>query len=274
MVADDYGQIWMGGRGNNMVVYNPGQDVLSASDDEFVSLTTASGGGGLPDLDIWAVAKDKSGDIWVGTDKGIATFYCSGSVTSSNGCDATLIKVNQGGFIGYLFSTEIVKAIAVDGANRKWIGTTNGVWLISDDGTKQLLHFTSDNSPLPSNGIVNIAVSSKTGEVFIGTDQGLVSYQGDAILGGETKGTALVYPNPVKADYSGPIAIKGLVDNAYVKITDAAGILVYQGRANGGQMIWDGKGYNGVKVQTGVYVVYADTDLGKEHNVGKIIFIN
>ncbi|MCW3127040.1 MAG: Two component regulator propeller [Bacteroidetes bacterium] len=274
MVADDYGQIWMGGRGNNMVVYNPGTNILDPSDDQFVSLNTAAGSGGLPNSNVWTIAKDKSGDIWVGTDQGIATFYCAGSTFTTNGCDATLIKVNQGGFIGYLFSTEIVKAIAVDGANRKWIGTTNGVWLISDDGTKQLLHFTSDNSPLPSNGIVSIAVDQYTGEVWIGTDLGLVSYQGDAILGGETKGTALVYPNPVKPNYTGPIAIKGLVDNAYVKITDAAGILVFQGRANGGQMIWDGKGYNGNKVQTGVYLVYADTDLGKEHNVGKIIFIN
>ena len=274
MVSDDYGQIWMGGRGNNLVVYSPGQNVLDASDDQFVTLTTAVGGGVLPNVNMWTIAKDKSGDIWVGTDQGIATFYCAGSMFSSNGCDATLIKVNQGGYIGYLFSTEIVKAIAVDGANRKWVGSTNGVWLISDDGTKQLLHFTSDNSPLPSNQIVNIAVDEKTGEVYIGTDQGLVSYQGDAILGGGKKGTALVYPNPVKHDYTGPIAIKGLVDNAYVKITDAAGILVFQGRANGGQMIWDGKGYNGNKVQTGIYLVYAATDLGQEHNVGKIIFIN
>lgn len=274
MVADDYGQIWMGGRADNMVVYNPGNDVLSATDDSYATLTTATGGGGLPNVNVWAIAKDKNGDIWVGTDVGIGTFYCAGSATTSYGCDATKIKVDQGGFIGYLFSTEIVKAIAVDGANRKWVGSTNGVWLISEDGTKQLLHFTADNSPLPSNNITSITVCEKSGEVFIGTDLGLVSYQGDAILGDETKGKSLVYPNPVRPDYTGPIAIKGLVDNAYVKIMDAGGILVYQGRANGGQMIWDGKGYSGNRVQTGVYFVYAATDLGKEHNVGKIVFIN
>ena len=100
-----------------------------------------------------------------------------------------------------------------------------------------------------------------------------MSYQGDAIRGGETKGTALVYPNPVKSDYSGPIAIRGLVDNAYVKITDISGTLVYQGRANGGQMIWNGQGYSGNKVSTGVYMVYADTDDGSQHSVAKIIFI-
>jgi hypothetical protein len=193
---------------------------------------------------------------------------------ADNGCDADRIKVNRDGFIGYLFATEIVKAIAVDGANRKWIGTTNGLWLISDDGKTEIHKYTTDNSPLPSDQITNIAIDQQTGEVYIGTEEGLASYQGDAILGTDTKGNAYAYPNPVKSNYTGPIAIRGLVDNAYVKITDAAGILVYQGRANGSQMIWDGKSYNGVKVNTGIYLVYAATDMGKEHNVGKIIFIN
>jgi hypothetical protein len=222
------------------------------------------------------MTSDKEGNVWVGTDVGIATFYCTGSLFYTPGvvgCDATRIKVDQGGYIGYLFSTEIVQAIAVDGADRKWVGTTNGVWLISADGTAQLLHFNKDNSPIPNNSITDISVDQQTGEVWIGTADGLVSYQGDAIRGGETKGTALVYPNPVKSDYNGPIAIKGLVDNAYVKITDIAGILVYQGRANGGQMIWNGQGYSGNKVSTGIYMVYADADDGSQHNVAKIIFI-
>ena len=277
MLIDDYGQIWMGGYGNYLIVYNPGTDVLSSSDDQVLTLTTASGYGAIPSANLFSIVKDRNGDIWFGTDAGIGTFYCAGSVFASGGavgCDATRIKVNVGGFIGYLFGTESVKAMAIDGANRKWVGTTNGVWLISEDGTTQLLHFTADNSPLPSNQIVSISVAPYTGEVYIGTSKGLVSYQGDAILGNSTKGNALVYPNPVKHNYDGLIAIKGLVENAYVKITDAAGILVYQGKANGGQMIWNGKGYNGNRVATGIYLVYAAADDGSEHNVGKIIFIN
>jgi hypothetical protein len=278
MLVDANGYVWMGGRtyNSNMVVYNPGQNLTDPSDDQFLNLTTSTGSGALPNSSVWAITSDKEGNVWVGTDQGIATFYCAGSLFSNPGyvgCDATLIKVNQGGYIGYLFSTEIVQAIAVDGADRKWIGTTNGVWLISADGTTQLMHFNTDNSPLPNNSINDIAVDPQTGEVWIGTQDGLVSYQGDAILGNSTKGTALVYPNPVKSDYSGPIAIKGLVDNAYVKITDASGILVYQGRANGGQMIWNGQGYSGNKVSTGIYMVYADADDGSQHNVAKIIFI-
>lgn len=278
MACDSNGYIWMGGRtiNGNMVVYNPGQSVLSAADDQYVSVTTSVGNGNLPNSDVWAIATDKEGNVWVGTDVGIGTFYCSGSLFATPGqvgCDATWIKVDQGGYIGYLFSTQIVQALAVDGADRKWVGTTNGVWLISADGTTQLLNFNTDNSPLPNNSITDIAVDQQTGEVWIGTADGLVSYQGDAIRGNPTKGDALVYPNPVKPDYTGPIAIKGLVDNAYVKITDAAGILVYQGQANGGEMIWNGRGYSGNKVSTGIYTVYADAADGSQHNVAKIIFI-
>ena len=278
MICDSNGYIWMGGRtgGGNMIVYNPGQSVLSASDDQYVNLTSSVGSGNITSSAVWTMTSDKEGNVWVGTDVGIGTFYCTGSLFSTPGqvgCDATWIKVDQGGYIGYLFSTEIVQALAVDGADRKWVGTTNGVWLISADGTTQLLNFNKDNSPLPNNSITDIAVDQQTGEVWIGTAEGLVSYQGDAIRGEPTKGTALVYPNPVKPDYTGPIAIKGLVDNAYVKITDASGILVYQGQANGGEMIWNGRGYSGNKVSTGIYTVYADAADGSQHNVAKIIFI-
>lgn len=279
MIADSSGNIWMGGRtGNgNIIVYQPSQPDVTVPSNTFVNLTTATGSGALPNSDVWSMTSDKEGNVWVGTDVGIGTFYCTGSIFTTTagevGCDATRIKVDQGGYIGYLFSTEIVQALAVDGADRKWVGTTNGVWLISADGVTQLLHFDKSNSPIPNNSISDIAVDQSTGEVWIGTADGLVSYQGDAIRGGATKGQALVYPNPVKSDYTGPIAIKGLVDNAYVKITDIGGILVYQGRANGGQFIWNGQGYSGNKVSTGIYMVYADADDGSQHNVAKIIFI-
>jgi hypothetical protein len=276
MVFDKEGRLWMCQRAGNIIVYEPGENLdAPQAGTNVVSLGTGSGNGGLPNNNVWCMAEDKNGDMWVGTDEGIGVFYCASNVLSqTNRCDADRIKVERDGFIGYLFATEIVKAIAVDGANRKWVGTTNGVWLITDDGKTELLRFTKDNSPLPSNFITDIRINQQTGEVFIGTENGLVSYMGDATLGEATKGTALVYPNPVKSSYQGVIAIKGLVDNAYVKITDVSGTLVFQGRANGGQMVWDGNGYNGVRVKTGVYMVYAATDLGKERNVAKIVLEN
>jgi hypothetical protein len=268
------GNIWMCNRPGNIVVFNPGESIDDESDDQYRMLGSGTGNGGLPNNSAWSIVEDKNGDVWVGTDEGIGTFYCASSVFTSGGCDADKIKVDRDGYIGYLFGTESVKSIAVDGANRKWVGTGNGLWLISADGKKELLRFTKDNSPLPSNFITDIKVNDETGEVYIGTENGLVSYQGDAIKGGEKKGTALVYPNPVLPSYNGPIAIKGLVDDAYVKITDVSGVLVFQGKANGGQMIWDGKGYTGNRVKSGVYIVYSATELGKEKSVAKIVLLN
>jgi ligand-binding sensor domain-containing protein len=276
MIIDQNGQLWAPLRrsGDGLLVWNNNGTEDDPTDDVSRILTTGSGTGGLPDPTIFCVAEDKDGNIWVGTSQGIGVFYCPGSVLTNNGCDADQIKVERDGYIGYLFGTESVRAIAVDAANRKWIGTTNGLWLISDDGKKELLKFTSANSPLPSNQITDIAIDDKTGEVFIGALGGLVSYQGDAIGECADCTGALVYPNPVKPDYTGPIAIKGLTENAYVKITDISGTLVYQGKANGTQMIWDGKGYNGTRAKTGVYLVFSSTDLGKERKVAKILVAN
>jgi ligand-binding sensor domain-containing protein len=274
MYFDNNGYLWMCQRGGDIIVYDPGSDIDSPTDDQFKKLGFGVGNGNLPNNGVWAIVQDKLGDIWVGTEEGIGTFYCSGSVFSTRGCDADRIKVERDGFIGYLFSTEIVRAIAVDGGNRKWVGTTNGLYLISADGKTEIHRFTKDNSPLPANYITDIKINPSNGEVFIGTELGLVSYQGDATEGGEKKGEVLVYPNPVRPDYYGPIAIKGLVDEASVKITDAAGTLVYQGKAFGGQMIWNGRGYNGDRAKSGVYIVYAANDTGKERSVAKIVLIN
>lgn len=265
---------WMLMRPGSIAVYYDGNVLESTFDDAFRILGTGKGYGGLNNGNVNCLVEDKDGAVWVGTDEGIEIFYCAGSVLSQNGCDAQRIVVERDGYNGYLFGTEIVRALAVDAANRKWVGTSNGVWLISADGKKELLKFNTDNSPLPSNYITDIAINHKTGEVFFTTEQGIASYLGDAVEGGETCDKATVFPNPVQADYDGPIAVKGLVNDAFVKITDASGLVAYQGKANGGQMIWNGKNYNGTRVASGVYTVYSANEMGKEKCVAKIVLIN
>lgn len=276
ILIDSYGQLWAPLRrvGEGLMVWSHEGTLDNPADDKFKLLTTGDGAGALPDAYVYCLAEDREGNIWAGTGQGIGIFYCPGSVFSSGGCDADQIKVERDGYIGYLFGTENVRAIAVDAANRKWIGTTNGLWLISADGKKELLRFNTENSPLPSNQVTDIVIDPNTGEVFVSTLAGLVSYQGDAIAECEDCDKALVYPNPVMPGYDGPIAIKGLTDNAYVKITDIQGMLVFQGKANGTQMIWDGKGYEGERVKSGVYMVFSSTDLGKEKRVAKILLTN
>ena len=160
-----------------------------------------------------------------------------------------------------LLETENVIDIAVDGANRKWIGTQNGVFLLSPSGEEQVDRFTVANSPLFDNNIVDIAVDQQTGEVFIGTAKGIISYQSDAVEGGRVhRSDILVYPNPVREDYEGPIAINGLARDAVVKITDVTGKLVFETNALGGQAVWNGRDYNGRRVQTGVYLVFSSSN--------------
>lgn len=275
ILIDQNGQLWAPVRrnGEGLLVWSNNGTEDDPGDDVSRLLLGGSGAGGLPDPICYDLAEDKDGNIWVGTNQGIGIFYCPGSVLNTNGCDADQIKVERDGYIGYLFGTESVRAIAVDAANRKWIGTTNGLWLISADGKTELLKFTKDNSPLPDNQITKISIDEKTGEVFIGTIGGLVSYQGDAIAVSDEE-KAFVYPNPVQHEYEGPIAIKGLVEDAYVKITDITGTLIYQGKANGTQMVWNGKGYKGDRAKSGVYLVFSSTDLGKEKQVAKILLLN
>jgi hypothetical protein len=162
----------------------------------------------------------------------------------------------------------------VDGDNRKWVGTERaGVFLLSEDGTEEIHHFTEENSPLYSNLIVDIEIDGN-GEVFFGTDRGIISYRSTATPAPPTFDDVVVYPNPVREGYSGVIAIKGLVSNADVKITDVSGTLIYATRAEGGQAIWSGTSFDGRKASTGVYMVFATDDEGNEKMVTKILFIN
>ena len=145
-----------------------------------------------------------------------------------------------------------IKAIEVDGANRKWIGTNNnGIYLVSADGQKTLHHFTTENSPLPSDCIESIAINDDSGEVFIGTDKGIASYKGDAITAADklVKSEVYVYPNPVRADYNGNISITGLTIDCNVKIVDSAGYLIDEGTSNGGIYNWNGRNIKGEKVE-------------------------
>ncbi|HEX7585436.1 MAG TPA: T9SS type A sorting domain-containing protein, partial [Prolixibacteraceae bacterium] len=150
----------------------------------------------------------------------------------------------------------------------------SGVFLISEDGETEIKHFNAENSPLPANDISDIAINQKTGEVFIGTIAGLISYMGEVTIGNEEFSDVYVYPNPVRENYEGPIVVKGLVEDTDVKITDIAGNLVYKTVSLGGQAIWDGKNLNGNRCKTGVYLVFMTDPLGEKTKTTKLLFIH
>jgi len=272
IAIDDANQKWMvAPRGVGVYVLNDNNTIDNKSDDQIRKYTTGAGYGNLPTNDVNCIVKDKNGKIWIGTSDGIGIINCPESATTTSGCDAELKIVKYDLNAGLLFQRENVTSIAVDGANNKWIGTTSGVWLISDDAEKILQRFTIDNSPLPSNEIRKIMVHPITGEVFFATVEGLISYRAFATEGSETNDDLLIFPNPVSKEYNGTIAIKGLVTNADVRITDVSGQLVFRTIAQGGQATWNGKNYLGQKPKSGVYYVFVSNTDGAKTKTGKFI---
>lgn len=274
IIVDDNNLKWYAttGGGGGVIVYDDNNTPESAFDDRYRQLLSGKGTGGLADNEVYCLAKDKNGSIWIGTKNGISIVSCAAQVIDGS-CEAENRIVQYDKFAGYLFQEEIIKTIAVDGANRKWIGTNNGVWLISEEGDKVINRFTADNSPLPSNLIQKIVIDPATGDVYIGTEQGLVSYRGTATDGGKENTDVKVFPNPVKSGYNGTIAIKGLVENADVRITDISGQLVYRTKALGGQAVWNGVDYTGRRPQSGVYLVFITNKDGSQTNVAKMVFM-
>ncbi|GAB2671025.1 two-component regulator propeller domain-containing protein [Flavihumibacter cheonanensis] len=266
IVIDELDQKWIASPGNGLFC-------LNATNEQWRFFQAGTGNGNLPSNEVLSLARDQFGFIWIGTADGIGIIQCASQVFSGDACEAILPVVQSDNFAGFLFKGEAVQTIAVDGANRKWIGTKNGAWLISAGGEQTLLRFTTANSPLPDNDIRKIAIDPTTGAVLISTAKGLMSYQSTATEGGRTNTNVLVYPNPVPPGYTGTIAIRGLVNNAVVKITELNGRLIYQGRALGGQFIWNGLDLNGKKVATGVYPVWISNDGRTEQAVTKIVFI-
>jgi len=279
MIIDAYDQKWIIKRSEGLlIVFNEGGTLDDSSDDKVKVLYSTEGAGNIPGNKVYSFISDMDGEVWVGTDKGVAVFYSPESIfVSGSDYDAQRILVprNDGsGLADYLLETELVTSIAVDGANRKWIGTERaGLFLFSEDGLEEIEHFTTENSPLLSNNITSISINND-GEVFIGTAEGIISYKGTATPPQPPGTKVYAYPNPVRENYTGLIAIKGLVSDTYVKITDSYGNLVYQTKSEGGQAIWDGLNSNGEKVATGIYMVFAFTEDKTEKVVTKILVVN
>lgn len=275
MMIDNRDYLWMSvriGGVYSLLVFDENQP----ANQQLKGLSTAKGHGNIPGTKVLSFAHDLDGEIWIGTDEGIGVIYQPENIFYDGDYDAQKIIVERDGYAQYLLDSEKVKAIAIDGANRKWVGTERaGVFLLSADGQEELLHFTTENSPLYSDNIMSIGINND-GEVFIGTDQGLIVYKGTATKGEQENVFSDVYacPNPVRPDYVGPIAIKGLSRDSYVKITDISGRLVNEIRSDGGQAIWSGKNLQGERVQTGIYLVFITNTDGSESIVIKIMFIH
>ncbi|MBR3115219.1 MAG: Por secretion system protein, partial [Bacteroidaceae bacterium] len=283
---DDRGWVWMthrrwaGTYQAGIACLNYNGTLSNKADDQFNLCTTFTDQNGTTtQLSLlYHFALDHDGKLWIGTDQGV--FVLEDPTTIFNTKQTfrrPLIPRNDGtNYADYLLDGVPVKCIVVDGANRKWMGTTNnGLYLVSEDGLEILEHFTAENSPLLSNTILSLALRPDNGLLMIGTDKGLNSYRGDATEPAEKlkESNIKVFPNPVRPDFDGKIRITGFTADSDIKITTTTGLLVAQGTSLGGTFIWDGRNKAGDRVATGIYLVIASDADAKDGVVAKILMV-
>jgi len=261
IVPDDYGTLWLRLTYGVLLAFNP-----ATGQQRYFS--TIRGDGNLPSNNVTAIVRDRNGLIWVGTDRGVTVFDDPSQVFIGNVSANTPIFDSR-----RLLATETITAMTVDGGNRKWIATESALYRFGPDGTTLDSRFTPSDSPLPSSTINALAIEPGSGRVFISTAGGLVSYGGVATEPSNSLTGITIFPNPVRPDFAGLVGIRGLTDNAVVKILDAAGQLVYETRAQGGTATWNLLDYRGRSAQTGIYLVVVLAANGEEGIAGKLAVV-
>ncbi len=264
LIVDLNDNVWMpisATDGGGLVVFN-------RNSNKSVYLTDQGGQGGLPSKKVSSITVDREGLVWVGTEQGVA-FFSNPSAIFDGSVNATKpIYDNR-----FLLRDEKITSLVIDGGNRKWIGTENGVWLFDPLGEELIYNFTTSNSPLLSSIIQCIGINNASGEVFFGTDKGLASFRSDATASSLNFDRVKIFPNPITAQFNGLVGIEGLTIDSIVKITDISGKLVWQVMANGGTASWNMRDANGRRVATGMYLVFSISADGSDRNVGKIAIV-
>ncbi len=226
---------------------------------------------------VYSLVADRNGIVWVGLNNGIISMDPTQAFSDNFTINHIKVPRNDGtGLADYLLEGSQINCIAVDGANRKWIGTNNsGLFLVSADGSQVLQQFTTDNSYLSSNTIYSVCCNPTNNSVYVVTPNDFLEYFSDTTPGAVDYSNVYVYPNPVRPDFTGMVTIVGLMDNSLVKIADSGGHVIKQLRSTGGMATWDCLGDNGERVSTGVYFVLAsEKEGGTSHGtVAKFVII-
>ncbi len=277
LLIDQNDYKWITRRNGEVIVFNDNGTLDNPADDQTVNLNTAQGNGKLLGS-VNCLAVDNQGNVWAGTDKGPCVFSDTKKIFSGSNFDATQVKVprNDGTQqFDYLFDgSNVLSMASIKGSEQIWFGLESGVYLMSLEGNpKEIHYFNTTNSPLLDNAVTTMAVD-KSGEVFFGTANGIISYRGEAATPEPYVSDVVAYPNPVRPGYSGFVGIKGLVSNSLVRITTVNGAFVTQLISEGGQAVWDCTDINGVKVQPGVYLIFTSTKQGTDKFATKILIQN
>jgi ligand-binding sensor domain-containing protein len=278
IITDRNNSIWIGTRGDGVIAFNQNGERIR-------SLTVLPTEGSLPNLRVISLASDSDNRIWIGTISGLVVFSNASGVFDTDVVDAQPVIFEEDGIAKKLLGDQYVSAIAVDGANNKWFGTSDGgVTYTNPNGQTTIANFSKENSPLPSDRITKISVDKESGKVFFATDKGIVAYNSDVAPFGETLGEVYAYPNPARK-FHNTVTIDGrngtnLPKGTNVKILDIAGNLVYETNViegqelQGGKVIWDKKNLAGNNVASGIYIVLLANEDASETSSTKIAIIN
>ena len=262
------GYVFFGAVENGLIGYNP-------TTNQFNKIGEGLGSGNLPTTDIKALVFDNQNRLWIGTRKGLRVLYSVGSFFESGAeTDAQPIIILEDGVPQELLFLQSITDIEVDGSNNKWISTaTSGVFYLSSNGQETLFRFTSDNSPLPSDNVLDIAIDDLSGKVYFATNDGLVAFNGTSTAARDDLENVYAFPNPVRPNFTGNVTIKGLTAKANVKITDITGNLVFETTSEGGSVQWDTTAFGKYKVASGVYLILITSDDNLQTKVAKIMII-
>lgn len=267
MSIDKNGTKWTASSNSGVIGFNEKGNVLK-------KITTGTDGGNLPFVDARIAVPDNNNQLWIGTTKGLRILSNVNNFQTDNQLTTRPIIIMEDGLAQELLYEQFITDIVVDGANNKWIGTADsGVFMVSPNGQETKYHFTINNSPLPSNVINDIEINNSTGEVFIATSKGMISFKGSSTSANENLNSVYVYPNPIRPGFSGTVKVAGLLNKANVKITDIEGNLVYETISEGGTIEWDTTAFGSYKVASGVYMVFVSAQDGSETKVKKIMII-
>ena len=242
--------------------FNENKTYDNPADDISDFLTTADG---INTNDIRDVEVDKRGDVWVATSLGVNIITNTSGIPSSGSANLRISSV-------FTLRQQSANVIAVDPLNQKWIGTNEGLLLVNSDGSRLLATFTAQNSALLSNQIRSIAIDENMGIVYVGTDEGLTSFETPYIRPVETYENLFIYPNPFYVNNGANLlTIDGLVQDTNIKILSISGALITEFSSPGGRTAyWDGKDDNGDLVSTGVYLIVAYQSETNEVITGKV----
>lgn len=268
IVVDKNGTKWIGSYRNGVIAFN------ERYSNKFIIIKPGADEGNLPDRDVRCLAVDNRNQLWIGTFGGLRVLPSVDRFITDTSLDTNSIIILEDNLAQELFYQQIILDIAVDGSNNKWVSVDGaGAFLVSSNGQQTLYHFTNENSPLPSNTILDIEIDDVSGEVFFATDKGLVSFKGLSTKPQDDLSNVYVYPNPVRPEYSGTVKISGLIDKANIKITDIEGNLVYETTSEGGTIEWDTRAFGKHKVASGVYMIFIAAEDGVETKVKKVMII-